>query len=136
MTVRYRNPQIIFSLIPAGVSIIFILIGRTFDALYYKIPFSERQSIKYEEPTNVIEINSNESVGISEDQLRKDDDCYVILFYFSFFKSKEIKAAPGHCSSGLFWRARFHSQWAWMHERGNWNYIFSNLILLMKYFIF
>ncbi|GET53319.1 hypothetical protein GLOIN_2v1766035 [Rhizophagus irregularis DAOM 181602=DAOM 197198] len=51
------DPIPIFSLISAGISIIFSLIGRTFDALYYKIPFSERQNIKHEEPpTNVIEI--------------------------------------------------------------------------------
>ncbi|GBC21457.2 hypothetical protein GLOIN_2v1766036 [Rhizophagus irregularis DAOM 181602=DAOM 197198] len=54
-------------------SLLKILIGRTFDALYFKIPFSERQNIKHEEPpTNVIEINK--SIDISEDQLRKDDD--------------------------------------------------------------
>ncbi|CAG8762763.1 18601_t:CDS:1, partial [Rhizophagus irregularis] len=67
------DPIPIFSLISAGISIIFSLIGRTFDALYFKIPFSERQNIKHEEPpTNVIEINK--SIDISEDQLRKDDD--------------------------------------------------------------
>ncbi|CAG8711179.1 21502_t:CDS:10 [Rhizophagus irregularis] len=73
------DPIPIFSLISAGISIIFSLIGRTFDALYYKIPFSERQNIKHEEPpTNVIEINSNKSIEISEDQLRKDDDTIEI----------------------------------------------------------
>uniref|UniRef100_U9SPK0 Uncharacterized protein n=1 Tax=Rhizophagus irregularis (strain DAOM 181602 / DAOM 197198 / MUCL 43194) TaxID=747089 RepID=U9SPK0_RHIID len=70
------DPIPIFSLISAGISIIFSLIGRTFDALYYKIPFSERQNIKHEEPpTNVIEINK--SIEISEDQLRKDDDTEI-----------------------------------------------------------
>jgi hypothetical protein len=68
------DPIPIFSLISAGISIIFSLIGRTFDALYYKIPFSERQNIKQEEPTNVIEVTSNKSIEISEDQTRKDDD--------------------------------------------------------------
>ncbi|RGB33843.1 hypothetical protein C1646_815761 [Rhizophagus diaphanus] len=73
------DPIPIFSLISAGISIIFSLIGRTFDALYYKIPFSERQNIKHEEPpTNVIEINSNKSIEISEDQLRKDDTIEII----------------------------------------------------------
>ncbi|CAB4406931.1 unnamed protein product [Rhizophagus irregularis] len=73
------DPIPIFSLISAVISIIFSLIGRTFDALYYKIPFSERQNIKHEEPpTNVIEINSNKSIEISEDQLRKDDDTIEI----------------------------------------------------------
>ncbi|CAB5362296.1 unnamed protein product [Rhizophagus irregularis] len=35
--------------------------------------------------------------------------CHSILKISKKYLKKLI-AAPGHCSSGLFWRARFHSQ--------------------------
>ncbi|RIA83335.1 hypothetical protein C1645_786626 [Glomus cerebriforme] len=79
------DPVPVFSLISAGISIMFSLIGRGFDALFYKIPFSERKSISHSEPTN----NNNEtinnnietinSIEKSEDQLEKDDDIIEIL---------------------------------------------------------
>ncbi|GBB89289.1 hypothetical protein RclHR1_00160005 [Rhizophagus clarus] len=72
------DPIPIFSLISAGVSIIFSLIGRTFDALYYKIPFSEKKNVGHEELTNIIEITSNKSIEIIENQLGKDDDIVEI----------------------------------------------------------
>ncbi|GBB89290.1 hypothetical protein RclHR1_00160006 [Rhizophagus clarus] len=72
------DPIPIFSLISAGVSIIFSLIGRTFDALYYKIPFSEKKNVGHEEPTDIIEITSNKSIEIIENQLGKDDDTIEI----------------------------------------------------------
>ncbi len=49
------------ALISAGISIIFSLIGRGFDALFYKIPFSERGF------SQVTDVEKNESLKSSDD---------------------------------------------------------------------
>ena len=68
------DPVPVFALISGGISIIFSLIGRGFDALFYRIPFSERKNISLKEPNNIEKTtSSNDEITNSNDEISDDD---------------------------------------------------------------